>query len=46
VSDEVWPLCYGVVMPALKTNVTETFTVLSFIMLVMAQLLYGVIKND
>jgi hypothetical protein len=27
-----------------KTNVTETFTVL--LMLVMAQLLYGVIKND
>jgi hypothetical protein len=27
--DETWPLCYGVVAPGLKTNVTETFTVLS-----------------
>jgi hypothetical protein len=27
--DEMWPLCYGVVVPDLKTNVTETFIVLS-----------------
>jgi hypothetical protein len=25
--DEMWPLCYGVVVPGLKTSVTETFTV-------------------
>jgi hypothetical protein len=30
--DEMWPLCYGVVVPGLKTNVTETFTVLSLLL--------------
>jgi hypothetical protein len=27
--DEMWALCYGVVVPYLNTSVTETFTVLS-----------------
>jgi hypothetical protein len=27
--DKMWALCYGVVVPGLKANVIETFTVLS-----------------